>query len=360
MEHFALQGCCRLGQAEFSMETKNLYAVTAKETEVGDALIIINVHFPLYPLEYNFSWASLLCKVMMSPEGAVWGYPEPVQPSWLRCPSSVSLVLRAGQHRVGLRENSRAIRRRNGRISIPRGREPGGKGEEWEEGAGVKVKGCSRENAVAKISVIIPTAQNRPNALHNHSLYRKAFLCPSWRKCGVRAFLGLLSDVHFSCLLFCFGEILPLAANNDEGVGKRNPKKQKNPTSLEHLERHQLFEMSSWEKSLLHSTSTDLPSAQKTSEVSPAEMIQNVCRHRSCSYRHNEISCIGYIIRIIEHPGFRFTHKDRVQPGYIKCCLHNCLMSRILQRYGYSLVCLEFFSAGIWRHLLTVPIQFGG
>lgn len=51
MEHFALQGCSRLGQAEFSMETKSLYALTAKKTEVGDALIIIKVHFPLYPLE---------------------------------------------------------------------------------------------------------------------------------------------------------------------------------------------------------------------------------------------------------------------------------------------------------------------
>lgn len=51
MEHFALQGCSRLGQAEFSMEIKNFYVVTATKTKVRDALIIINVNFPMYPLE---------------------------------------------------------------------------------------------------------------------------------------------------------------------------------------------------------------------------------------------------------------------------------------------------------------------
>lgn len=42
MEHFASQGCCRLGQTAFSMEMNNFSEVTAMKTKMQDAFITIN------------------------------------------------------------------------------------------------------------------------------------------------------------------------------------------------------------------------------------------------------------------------------------------------------------------------------
>lgn len=45
MEHFALRGCCRLGQMAFSMETNNFSEVIAMKTKMQDAFITINFPF---------------------------------------------------------------------------------------------------------------------------------------------------------------------------------------------------------------------------------------------------------------------------------------------------------------------------
>lgn len=213
---------------------------------------------------------------------AGWGVPLEV----------VGLVPRGDQLRVELRENSRAIRRRNGRISIPWGQRAlsGVESErrelEWEWRAAEtswRKNGCDHWNCTEQTLV-------QPQPL------QRIFL-PFIKEIWGQSLPGIALRCSLLLPSFLFREILFLAANDAEGVGKRNPKQQqKNPTSAPgNTTRQQLFEMSSWRKSLLHSTSTDLPSTQQSSEVSPAEMIQNVCRHRSCSYRHNEIN-YSYII----------------------------------------------------------------
>lgn len=97
--------------------------------------------------------------------------------------------------------------------------------------------------------------------------------------------------------------------------------------------------------SLLHSASIELPSTQQNSQVSPAEMIQEVCRHRSRSYWHNEIGYIGYII--IELWNNIQDWLIRHIKGYLLSDAQN------FAEVWYSLVCLQFFSAEIWRYLST-------
>lgn len=187
-------------------------------TEVGDVLIIINVNFPLCPLEIQLFMN--LCRVILSPEGR-----EPAQPSWLRCASS-------GGCEPGAQRSS-------ARSAAERAQGPsGGEMAEFQflrpESLVARVKSERRklecklraaETSWRENGCDLGTAQSRPNALYNCSLYREAFFCPSWRKCGVRAFprIALLLPS------FLFSEIFFLAANNAEGVGKRNPKQQKIP-----------------------------------------------------------------------------------------------------------------------------------
>lgn len=228
MEHFAFQGCSRLCQAGFSMETKNLYAATAKNWSRRGPYYH-KCEFPSVSFR-NITFHEPHCFVGLS--WALRGGSQPSQAGWDVHPLEVvswcpeELCTRCW-------ENSRAIRRRNGRISIPRAREPGGKGEEWEEEAGVQVKGCWNQLERKWVWSWNCTEQTQ-RLVQLQPLQRSIFL-PFMKEMWGQGLPRI--DLWCSLLFpsFLFSKIFFLAANNAEGVGKRNPKQPKNPTSLEHL-----------------------------------------------------------------------------------------------------------------------------
>lgn len=105
-------------------------------------------------------------------------------------------------------------------------REPGGKGEEWEEGAGVQVKGCW--NYLEGKWVHRNCTEQTQCLLQLQSLQRSIFL-PFMKETWGQDHPGIA--LWYSLLLpsFLFSEILFLAATNAERVGKRNHKQQKVP-----------------------------------------------------------------------------------------------------------------------------------